>query len=161
MLFSFFESVKHVGHLLPLAFLRIFLGYYYLQSGIEKITGDFLERPTLAAQIAESMPTFSGPIWYRQFLELYFVPNWQTAAFIMTALEIAIGISYVIGFVTRPMAILAVLLSANSLMMLAASGNQDFYKTLIATHLVLAWIGAGRCLGVDYYFFKRERGIWW
>jgi thiosulfate dehydrogenase [quinone] large subunit len=60
----------------------------------------------------------------------------------------------------RPVAILAVILSLN---MLVISGNQfdDMYKTFIAIHLMMAWVGAGRCLGLDYYFFKRRRGIWW
>jgi thiosulfate dehydrogenase [quinone] large subunit len=159
MLVAFFESVKHVGHLLPLSFLRVFLGYYYLQSALEKFSGDFLHRPKLAAQVAEALPTFAGPTWYKHFLEMYFVPHWQTTAFIITGLEFAIAFSYLFGFVTRPMAIVAMLLAAN--MMMLTAGGSDFYKTLIAVHLVMAWIGAGRCLGFDYYFFKRQRGLWW
>jgi thiosulfate dehydrogenase (quinone) large subunit len=27
--------------------------------------------------------------------------------------------------------------------------------------LILAWLGAGRCLGLDYFFYKRDRGMWW
>ena len=39
--------------------------------------------------------------------------------------------------------------------------KEDFYKTILAVHVMMAWVGAGRCLGFDYYFFKRRRGIWW
>lgn len=30
MLVAFLESIKYTGHLLPVVFLRVFLGYYYL-----------------------------------------------------------------------------------------------------------------------------------
>lgn len=160
MFVAFFESVKYVGHLLPIAFLRVFLGYYYLQQALLKYHGDYLLRPKLAAQVAEILPNLQVPAWYRMTLELYLIPHWQLLAFVVTGLEFAIALSYIFGYVVRPMALLAVLLSLN---MLAISGAQgeDLYKTFLAIHLIMAWVGAGRCLGFDYYFFKRRRGIWW
>lgn len=160
MFVAFFESVKYVGHLLPISFLRVFLGYYYLQSALEKFKGDFLVRPRLAAQVAEALPAIQAPQWYRLFLENALIPNWQVFAFAILGFEFAIAISYLLGYVVRPMAILAVILSLN---MLVISGPQydDMYKTFVAIHLMMAWVGAGRCLGLDYYFFKRRRGIWW
>jgi thiosulfate dehydrogenase (quinone) large subunit len=160
MFVAFFESVKYVGHLLPIAFLRVFLGYYYLQQALLKYRGDYLIRPKLAAQVAEVLPNLQVPSWYRSILELYFIPHWQTFAFAATALEFAIAFSYIFGYVVRPVAILGILLSIN---MLAISGPQfeDLHKTFLAIHLMMAWVGAGRCLGFDYYFYKRRRGIWW
>ncbi len=117
-------------------------------------------RPRLAAQVAEALPLIHGPQWYRLFLENMLIPNWQIFAFAILGFEFAIAISYLLGYVVRPVAILAVILSLN---MLAISGPQydDMYKTFVAIHLMMAWVGAGRCLGLDYYFFKRRRGIWW
>lgn len=160
MFVAFFESVKYVGHLLPISFLRVFMGYYYLQIAMEKFRGDFLLRPKLAAQVADALPSIQGPQWYRLFLETVMVPNWQVFAFIVLGCEFAIAISYLLGYVVRPVAILAMILSLN---MLVISGSQfdDMYKTFVAIHLMMAWVGAGRCLGLDYYFFKRRRGIWW
>lgn len=160
MIVTFFESIKYVGHLLPLSFLRIFMGYYYLQQAIMKYQSDFLIRPRLADQIAEWMPASHAPHWYKILMSTQFIPHWQTLAFIYLGIEFAIAISYILGFVVRPMALVATFLCLN---MLFISGPQteDFYKTFMAIHIMMAWIGAGRCLGMDYYYFKRRRGIWW
>lgn len=160
MLVAFFESVKYVGHLLPISFLRVFLGYYYLQQALLKFHGDYLSRPILAAQVGDVLPAFQGSAWYKFVLETYFVGHWEIVAFTLTALEFGIAISYLIGFVTRPMALVAALLSMN-MILLAGPEMHTMYKTFVAIHVALAWIGAGRCLGVDYYFYKRRRGIWW
>ena len=160
MFVAFFESVKYVGHLLPISFLRIFLGYYYLEQALIKFHGDYLVRPRLAAQINEVLPALQTPLWYKGFLENIVLANWQVFSFGILGLEFAIALSYILGYVVRPVAFLAVFLSLN---MLIISGPQvtDLYKTFIAIHLIMAWVGAGRCLGLDYYFFKRRRGIWW
>lgn len=160
MFVAFFESVKYVGHLLPISFLRVFLGYYYLEAALTQFRGDFLTRPRLAAQIAEALPTLQIPFWFRSFLETVVVPQWQVFAFIILGLQFAIAVSYILGYVVRPVALLGMALSFYMLLM---SGPQfeDLHKTFIAIHFIMAWVGAGRCLGFDYYFFKRRRGIWW
>lgn len=160
MLVAFFESVKYVGHLLPISFLRVFLGYYYLQQALLKFKGDFLTRPRIADQIAEWLPASHAPNWYKIFISAQIIPHWQTVAFIIVGLEFTIAVSYIAGYVVRPVALLGVLLCFN---MLFFSGpmNEDLYKTFLAIHFIMAWVGAGRCLGFDYYFFKRRRGIWW
>lgn len=160
MFVAFFESVKYVGHLLPISFLRIFLGYYYLDQALNHFRGDYLSRPRLAAQISEILPSLQTATWYRQFLEGIVVPNWQMFAFAILAIEFGIAISYILGYVVRPMALVGVILSFNMLI-LAGPQSEDLFKTFIAIHLIMAWVGAGRCLGFDYYFFKRRRGIWW
>lgn len=160
MFVAFFESVKYVGHLVPIAFLRIFLGYFYLETALRKFQSDFLYRPRLAAELAEILPSLQAPVWYRTWVETFFIPQWQSLAFTLTALEFAIAISYLLGYVVRPVALLAALLSLNQLA-LATSGQEQLARTLTAIHLTLAWVGAGRCLGIDYYFFKRRRGLWW
>lgn len=160
MFIAFFESVKYVGHLLPISFLRIFLGYYYLEHAMQKYRGDFLSRPRIADQMAEWLPASHAPNWFKVFASSQMIPNWQTVAFIIVGLEFAIAISYIVGYVVRPVALLGVLLCV---MMLFISGpaSEDLNKTFLAIHLILAWVGAGRCLGFDYYFFKRRRGLWW
>ena len=160
MFVSFFESVKYVGHLLPISFLRIFLGYYYLETALVKFRGDFLTRPRIADQIAEWLPASHAPNWYKIFVSSQMIPNWQVIAFIILGLEFAIAFSYILGYVVRPMALLAVFLCFN-LLFISGPGSEDLFKTFLAIHFMMAWVGAGRCLGFDYYFFKRRRGIWW
>jgi len=160
MFASFFESVKYVGHLVPLSFLRIFLGYAYLQSALLKFNSDYLSRPRLAGEIAEILPTLQAPLWYKNAIETLFIPHWQTFAFIVVGFEFAIAISYLLGYVVRPMAVIAAVLSLNILIM-AGPDADDLPRLMLAIHLLLAWVGAGRCLGFDYYFYKRRRGLWW
>lgn len=160
MLFAFLESIKYVGHFLPLAFLRIFVGYYYFNDALGKYQGDFLVQPHLAASIAEWLPQSFAPDWYRQFLEMTVIPHWQIFAYGITFLEFAIGLSFIAGYFVRPFALMGVLLSINYLM---ASGptSLELQRVFLAINVTMAWLGAGRCLGIDYYFYKRRRGIWW
>lgn len=160
MLVAFFESVKYSGHLIPISFLRIFLGYYYLQNFLIKFNGDFLIRPRVAEMISQNLATSHAPEWYKWILSTYMVGHWQGLAFILLGLELAVAISYILGYVVRPMAMLAAVLTFQMLY-LSPSQSQDFFKILLAIHVAFAWVGAGRCLGVDYYFFKRIRGFWW
>jgi thiosulfate dehydrogenase [quinone] large subunit len=160
MLSAFLESIKYAGHLLPISFLRIYMGYYYLDVAINRYSGDFLIRPRLAAQVSEWLTNSHAPLWYKFFLENYFIPQWQIFAFMILALEFAIAISYLFGYLVRPMALIGVFMSLN-ILLLAAPGSEVLPKTFMAVHFTLAWLGAGRCLGLDYFFFKRRRGIWW
>jgi thiosulfate dehydrogenase (quinone) large subunit len=164
MLTAFLESVKYTGHLIPVAFLRIFLGYWYLQQALLKFSGDFLHRPRLASQISENLSVLHLSPWYKNLIEVAVVQHWQTCAFIILGLEFAIAVSYLIGYVVRPVAILAAFMSINMLILSVPGGTGygiDQWRTFTALHLALAWISAGRCLGLDYFFFKRRRGIWW
>jgi len=160
MLLAFLESVKYVGHLLPISFLRIYLGYYYLQDALNKFRGDFLSRPRLAFQIEEWLPISHAPDWYKVLIHIYIVPHWQKLAFIILGIEFAIAISYILGYVVRPIALLGVLITFN-LLFISGPHQEELLKTFLAIHLILGWVGAGRCLGLDYYFYKRRRGIWW
>lgn len=160
MLFSFFESVKYVGLMFPVALLRVFLGYYYLQQALAKFHSDFLSRPRLAASMAENLPILQIPSWYKNVIEDVLIPNWQTVAFTLTGVEFAIAISYLIGYVVRPMGLLASLVTLH-LLLTAPPAQADFLRLMLACHLTMSWLGAGRCLGVDYYFYKRVRGLWW
>lgn len=160
MFVAFFESIKYVGHLWPLSFLRIFIGYHFLQSAIERFEGDYLLQPRLAAAINEYLPQSDAPYWYSSFLENVVVPNWQIFAYSITYCEFLIGICFLIGFLVRPVAILGLLLSLNAIFT-SAPALTELYVAYLAIFLTMALLGAGRCLGFDYFFFKRNRGIWW
>lgn len=160
MFVSFVESIKYVGHLFPIAFLRVYLGYYYLNMALEKIQGDFLILPRLAASISEWNPKSHSPDWYKSFVDFYVIPNWQFFAYAITSIEFAIGISFIIGYLVRPIAFLGVILCMN-MVLLSGPAHEDLQKALLAVHLTMAWLGAGRCLGIDYFFYKRKRGLWW
>lgn len=160
MLASFLESMKYVGHLLPVAVLRIFLGVLYFQWALEKWGSDFLIKPKAASDLAEILPQLQLSPWYQSLVEQWMIQSWQAFGFVWMSLEFAIGLSYFFGYVVRPMAILATLWSMNFLF-LSLGPQSELHRVLMVVHLVLAGLGAGRCLGVDAYFYKRRRGVWW
>ena len=157
---AYFESIKYVGHLLPISFLRIFLGYFYLDLAFKDWKFFNLGSGGLADLFVEALNKTHLPPWYRLFLSEQVIMHWQVFAFILIGLQFAVGLSYVIGYVVRPISIMAIFVCLNYLL-LSHSDQEIFYKLLIACHVLLAWVGAGRCLGLDYYFFKRRRGVWW
>jgi thiosulfate dehydrogenase [quinone] large subunit len=160
MLVSFFESIKYVGHLYPIALLRIYLGYYFLDSALERVNGVFLKQPRLAAIIVESLPQSDLPTWYANLLQHVVVPNWQFFAYFVTYCEFVLGICFLVGFLVRPTALLGILLMLNYIYAgreIATAVQQMF----LALFIVMFWVGAGRCFGFDYYFYKRQRGLWW
>lgn len=136
------------------------MGYYYFNMAYSNYNGDYLTQPRLAAYINEWLPKHHASASFRSFLENVVVPHWQSFAYFLTGIEFAVGASLLIGFLVRPFALLGVLLSWFFIFI----SNPDYaimYKTFMAINLMLSWLGAGRCLGLDYYFFKRHRGLWW
>lgn len=160
MFVAFFESIKYVGHLWPISLLRIFIGYVYFNQAIIKFKGDFLYRPIIAASISEWLPTSTAPEWYKLLLEQWVPEHWQFFAYFIVVCEFIIGISYMMGFFIRPVTILAFYLCLNNLII--TPPDQIYFQQLqLAVILALGWLGAGRSLGFDYYFYKKKRGLWW
>jgi thiosulfate dehydrogenase (quinone) large subunit len=160
MLVAFFESLKYVGHYYPVAFLRIYLGYYYLHNALDRASGDFLHLPKLSSAIMNAIPQSYVVGWYAGFLQSIVVPNWKFFAYLLMYLEFMIGVSFLVGFLVRPAAILGAILALN-FVYFGGPDNTSLQQTHLALFLVLGWLGAGRCLGIDYYFYKRQRGLWW
>lgn len=160
MLVSFFESMKYSGHLFPVALLRVYMGYYFLSLGVERLEGQFLIQPRLAAQIMNYLPEKNLPLWYSDAVQAVIVPNWQFFAYGLVYAQIAMGICLIVGFLVRPATLVGILLSFNAILLGSPSAtvlNQCF----LAVFIVLFWLGAGRFMGFDYFFYKRQRGIWW
>ncbi|MCB0392962.1 MAG: DoxX family membrane protein, partial [Bdellovibrionales bacterium] len=157
---AFFESVKYTGHLIPIAFLRVYMGYYYLTAGLAKYQGEFLNSPSIRDFITEGLAFSTAPHWYQEFLSGIVVDNWQICSWLVAVLQILIGVSFLTGYLVRPFSIVA-MISSLVVMSLATAEFQLLEKTFLSINFMLCWIGAGRCLGLDYYFYKRMRGILW
>jgi len=160
MFTAFFESFRYVGYFYPIAVLRIFMGYHFLQSGFNRLNGDFLIQPRLAAEVSQWLPQSSAPMWYKNLASDFLVQNWQAFSYIIMYCEFLIGLSFVIGFIVRPAAILGLILCLN-LLFFSSPALSDLYQIYMYTIFILFWLGAGRCMGFDYFFFKRQRGLWW
>lgn len=160
MIVSFFESVKYVGHMLPVAFLRIYVGYYFLQKSLTRFDSDFLVQPILSRSIDEWLPISTAPDWYKNILETIVVPNWKIFAYLITYCEFIIGVAFILGFLVRPIAILGLILTLNFFYNTSPVVG-DLHRFYMVLFFTMWWLGAGRCLGFDYFFYKRQRGIWW
>jgi len=160
MLVAFFESAKYVGHLYPIALMRIFMGYYFLNSALVRLSGEFLKQPKLAAMIMDNLPQSELPGWYANVLQYVVVPNWRIFAYFITYCEFIIGIGFLIGLFVRPTSLLGLFLTLN-LIYISGHASIDLQQTYVALFIVMFWVGAGRCFGLDYYFYKRQRGLWW
>lgn len=157
---AYFESIRYVGHLLPISFLRIFLGYYYFDLTLKDWRQFNLGVGGYADIFVEALNKNHIPQWFRLLLSEQIIPHWQIYAFIFIGLQLAVAISYMVGYVVRSTSALALVLCAIN-MFVFPTEMEMFFKLLICCHAVLAWVGAGRCLGLDYYFYRRRRGIWW
>lgn len=160
MFTSLFESIKYIGHQFPVAVLRLYLGIYFLDQALERYHGDFLTHPRLAELIRDWSSASPAPNWYKDILDQLILPQWQLTAYCVVYFQFVIGISFILGFFVRPAALLGILLSLNFVFW-SPPDLGDLYRLHLLLFVILGWIGAGRCLGLDYYFYKRHRGIWW
>lgn len=160
MFVAFFESIKYVGHLFPMAILRIYMGYFYFQRALDRLSGEFLTQPRLVGSIEEWLPHSNAPGWYIEILEGIVQPNWKIFAYLITYCEFLIGISFIVGFFVRPISILAIFIGINFIYA-SGSGEMAVNEIFVVLFIIMGWLGAGRCLGFDYFFFKRQRGLWW
>lgn len=160
MFTAFFESFRYSGYLYPFAFLRIFIGYKFFESAWEKVYGDYLLQPRLAAEVSEWLPHSAAPLWYKNFLTDYVVENWQVFSYSITYCEFLIALSFFIGFFVRPIGLLGLFLTTNYIFF-SHPHVAELYKVYMFLFFIMMWIGAGRCVGFDYFFFKRHRGLWW
>ena len=160
MVLAVLESVKYVGHFFPLILLRLYIGYLYLSYALTVYQGNFLSDPQIAQQSTQALSTNLAPLWYQSFLTNWAIPNWKIFAVVMLIIGTLIGLSLIIGYLVRPISLLAILFCLNMLWIMGPDAA-ILYQVLIVVHITLGWLGAGRCLGLDYFFFKRQRGLWW
>ncbi|MCS6837433.1 MAG: DoxX family membrane protein [Bdellovibrionaceae bacterium] len=161
MIFSaFLESIKFIGHMLPVSFLRIFLGYVYFQQGLARLENGWLDKPILSSRFSDALEMGQVAPFFVYLIEKIGYPYWFYLTFLLIGIEIATGISYLLGYVVRPMSILIAIVTAFQVLAISTH-DLTLAKLLLVVHIFLAWIGAGRVLGFDYYFFKRYRGFWW
>ena len=160
MIVAFLESIKYTGHLFPLALLRVYLGYYYLHQSLDQYSSLFIRQPTVEDLAHQAIQFQIAPEAYLRILDSLVIPHWQMFSYIFIGIQFLAGISYLIGFCVRPLSLLIALYGFHVLSYVTGP-EAVLWKTLIVIHLTLGWLGAGRCFGLDYYFYRRNRGFWW
>lgn len=160
MVLAFLESIKYAGLLWPVAIVRLILGYFYLDQAFLRSRAGHFDFAYLNEAIRVGLRQSSAPDWYRHFLEGVVQEQWQVFTYIFFGIELAIGLSYILGYLVRPFALLAMALSVHSIWSLGTP-TAPFHYLLLLFHSMMLLLGAGRCLGFDYFYYRRRRGLWW
>ena len=160
MLVAYLESIKYVGHMWPVALVRLVFGYKYVCLAVDQVQIGYLEHAYVSEYFnLDGAPSFIPAFYFELFRNLI-QSQWLAITYVFISLEILIGVSYIVGFCVRPIGILGMIFSFHIFLFFdiqyAAGQLYMFY-----IHLLFCLLGAGRCLGLDYYFFKSRRGIFW
>jgi len=145
---------------------RLWLGYQWLQSGLEKFsnpkwvqTGEALKGFWLSAvKIPEGGRAPIAFDWYRSFIQVLL--NAQTYTWfakLVVAGEILIGVALILGAFTGIAAFLGGFMNWNFMMAGSASVNPMFF--VISVGLILAWKVSGY-IGADYVLLSRIGTPW-
>ena len=160
MIKELLESLKYVGHYFAICFLRVYLGLHILNLSLAQYYGDHFLEPLLAAQINEYLRLGESPAFVEYFFVEVVRPYWKFFSQFQFYFEFISGLLLILGFLVRPVVLLFVAY------LWLFSYIQDpvlwpWIGILSATLLALGWAGAGRSVGIDYYFYKRYRGFLW
>lgn len=165
---------KHMEKLTPtfwLVLLRLYLGYMWLMSGLEKITSGWLEYNMLGGSNVDGTTGASimqlvsahTPNWYAWIVDNLIIPNAMLFQKIVILTELGLGAAFITGTFTFLAAIVSIGMNINFLL---STGLNDLWF-LISSIPMLG--GAGRAFGVDHYlipylmrqwrYFTRKRKI--
>lgn len=154
------ESLRYANHLWPLLVLRLYTSYYFWESALLKQGQDYLSQPILAAAIDEYLIDYQSPEWVVSLYTGFFQSQWQWGASLFYYSEWLLGLLFLIGFLNRPAAFFGIcyLLFAS---FITPPEVRAVSFVMVFILLTLLFFGSGRVGGIDYYFYKRQRGLLW
>lgn len=160
MILGFLESIKYVGHLWPVSLLRWFVCFQYFGMASAHVRSGLLDHPYLSEQLRIKIESMGVLGSYLGFWTAFVQDYWLAVSYVVVCTEFVIAVSYLLGYLVRPVALWAAFLSLH-LFWLVEAPNDFSQLYLMAVHLTFCLLGAGRCLGLDYYFYKSRRGLLW
>lgn len=125
-----------------------------------KYHSNYLTEPILLETLYKWMSHGIENQGYLTFLQNVVLPHHQLFSYLVVLGEVAVGLSFIFGFLVRPASLGAMIMNINFLLA-AGLEAKTVNSLMIAINLVLFFTAAGRCFGFDYYFYKKYRGIWW
>ena len=152
------ESFSAQTPIWPLVILRVGLGYWFLKAGYAKFP-TMLESGKLASQLnawAQKMPSDWYP-WYKHILTYNIIPHTDLFVYLVVFGEIIVGIALIIGLMTRPALLAAIIMNINYHL---ASGYQQgaggiINPIFICAEVTLIFTPVGRAFGIDYFMNKK------
>jgi thiosulfate dehydrogenase [quinone] large subunit len=144
-----------------LALLRVYLGIVFLIAALPKLQQDFT--PDLTGFV-QQVALQRAHHFYRPFLEQVVLPNAPVFAVVVTWTELFVGLTLIVGLLTRVSAAVALVLALNYMLAKGAwfwtSSSNDAAFVAIALGLLIG--AAGRTLGLDAFLARRwPRSPFW
>lgn len=140
--------------------LRLYLGYMWVMSGLEKINNGWFQNQMLAgtADAASSASLMSlvsdhTPAWYAWIVDNIIVPNAMLFQKLIVSTEIGIGLALIAGLFTFIAAAVGVAMNINFIL---STGLNDYWF-LVASLACMG--GAGRAFGLDHYVIPYLRNL--
>jgi NADH dehydrogenase len=140
--------------------LRIYLGYMWVMSGLEKYHSGWFDYQMLAgtadAASGASMMQLIGdqtPGWYAWIVDTILVPNAMLFQKLIVFTEVGIGVALIAGLFTFIAAAVAVVMNINFML---STGLNDYW---FLTASIACLGGAGRAFGLDHYVIPFLRDI--
>ena len=144
-----------------LVLLRVYLGVVFLVAALPKLPQDF----TLGLTgFVQQVGLQKAHQFYRPFLEQVVLPNAPVFAALVTWAELLVGVTLVLGLLTRFSAAVAAVLTLNYMFAKGAwfwtpSSNDAAFVAISVALLIGA---AGRTLGLDAFLARRwPRSAFW
>ncbi len=154
------ESLRYINHLWPVVVLRLYVSYFFFSSYYEMQSSNFLTQPKLAVLIDENLYSSGAPSFIERFFSNYAQESWSFTSGLMMNVEWLLGLLFLIGFLNRPGAMLG-LVYLYVISFVQPAVEVSVYGSVSIILLVLLLFGSGRVGGVDYFFYKRKRGLLW
>ena len=138
-----------------LVLLRVYLGAVFLVAALPKLQQDFT--PGLTGFV-QQVALQKAHQFYRPFLEQVVLPNAPVFAALVTWAELLVGVTLVLGLLTRFSAAVALVLTLNYMFAKGAwfwtPSSNDAAFVAIALALLIG--AAGRTLGLDAFLARRK-----
>lgn len=158
---DYVESFRYSNHMWPVFLLRVYVGFYLISESLYKTSMGFLEKPVLSALIDENLFSLeSAPFFIKSFYLDLVQSNWLFWSKTLINIEWFIGLLFIFGFLVRPASILLFFYFYLVSFILSSGAWMAMEQILIMVILLLV-LGAGRVGGLDYFFYKRQRGLVW
>lgn len=144
-----------------LVIIRVYLGVVFLLGAVQKLRRDFTAD---FAGFLEQVALQFGHPFYQAFVQRVLLPDASGVALLFAWGELVVGVTLILGLLTRLSAALALLLSLSYMFAKGAwfwtPGSNDAASVAIALALLIG--AAGRTLGLDAMLARRwPRSPFW
>jgi len=138
-----------------LTIIRLYLGYFWLTSGIGKITGGFEVNGFLQGAIGKATGDHTAvQTWWATFLEQVALPNHELFSTLVMWGEVLVGIGLILGLFTNLAALGGITMNFSFLLSGTTSTNPQM--VILTIFLLVAGANAGR-YGLDRWVMPYVR----